>query len=158
MRLARVVPRTLVSAGLLAALFRVLDGDALLRRLGELEPVWALVALAISLPQMALLAFRWRLTAARLGLALPFGTALSEYYLGVFLNQLLPGGVMGDVSRAWRHGRAETAPDAAGTLGPAARAVILERASGPPPRSCSGARASRRRSGATCTPVCWRAT
>ena len=113
MKRARALLRVAVSAGLLVALFRLLDGDALLRRLRELDPVWALVALAISLPQMALLAFRWRLTAARLGLTLPFGTALSEYYLGVFLNQLLPGGVMGDVSRAWRHGRAGGAPDGA---------------------------------------------
>jgi uncharacterized membrane protein YbhN (UPF0104 family) len=136
MRRARVLARIAVSAGLLAALFWLLDGDALLARLRDLDPVWALVALAVSLPQMGLLAFRWRLTAARLGLALPFGTALSEYYLGVFLNQLLPGGVMGDVSRAWRHGRAgpETAADPgaapASALGPAVRAVILERASG----------------------------
>src|SRR5688500_15505184 len=142
MRLAKVLLRLAVSAGLLAALAWILDGDALIDRLTDLEPIWVLIALAISLPQMALLAFRWRLTAARLGLALPFGTALSEYYLATFLNQLLPGGVMGDVSRAWRHGRAvpEMAPAGAvatpallpaGALGPAVRAVILERASGP---------------------------
>jgi uncharacterized membrane protein YbhN (UPF0104 family) len=85
---------------------------------------------------MALLALRWRLTAGRLGIALPFRTALSEYWLGVFLNQLLPGGVMGDLSRAWRHARSAPAPalrndlrSGAPVLGPAVRAVILERAS-----------------------------
>lgn len=130
----RVLVRLAVSAGLLAGLFWLLDGDVLIRRLGDLDPVWVMIGLGLSLPQMALLALRWRVTAARLGLALPFGTALREYYLATFLNQLLPGGVMGDVTRAWRHGRA--APnDASGTssptvLGPAARAVILERASG----------------------------
>jgi hypothetical protein len=66
---ARVLVRIAVSAGLLAALFRVVDGDAVLARMRDLDPVWVLVALAVSLPQMALLAFRWRLTAARLGLA-----------------------------------------------------------------------------------------
>jgi uncharacterized membrane protein YbhN (UPF0104 family) len=141
MRLTRIVLRVAVSAALLALVIWLIEGDALLARLTDLEPIWVLIALAISLPQMALLAFRWRLTAGRLGLELRFGNALSEYYLATFLNQLLPGGVMGDVSRAWRHGRAvpEMAPSGAvptrallpaGALGPATRAVILERASG----------------------------
>ena len=115
-----------VSLGLLALLAWWLDAGVLLDRLATIDPRWALVAVAISLPQVALLAFRWRFTAGRLGLDLPFGTALREYYLATFLNQVLPGGVMGDVSRAWRHGR--TGPER--RLGPAARAVILERASG----------------------------
>jgi uncharacterized membrane protein YbhN (UPF0104 family) len=141
MRLARIVLRIAVSAALLAAVIWLIEGDALLARLTDLDPIWVGIALALSVPQMALLAFRWRLTAGRLGLDLPFGNALSEYYLATFLNQLLPGGVLGDVSRAWRHGRAvpEMAPVGAlrtraleppGALSPAARAVILERASG----------------------------
>ena len=52
--------------------------------------------------------------------------ALREYYLATFLNQILPGGVMGDVSRAWRHARSR----GSGDTGPVVRAVILERASG----------------------------
>ena len=118
--------RAVVSLALLALLGWWLDAGALLDRLAGFDPRWALVGIAISLPQVALLAFRWRFTARRLGLDLPFGVALREYYLSTFLNQVLPGGVMGDVSRAWRHGRAE--PER--RIGPAARAVILERASG----------------------------
>ena len=137
---ARVLPRFAISAGLLGGLAWLLDADALVRRLNDLDPVWVVVGLAISLPQMALLALRWRLTAGRLGLDLPFGTALREYYLATFVNQLLPGGVMGDVSRAWRHGRtgpgapphgnAIASPVPASGLSLAARAVVLERASG----------------------------
>ena len=115
-----------VSLTLLALLAWWLDAGALLDRLSGFDPRWALVAIAISFAQFALLAFRWRFTAGRLGLDLSFGTALREYYLATFLNQVLPGGIMGDVSRAWRHGRA--APER--RIGPAARAVILERASG----------------------------
>ena len=92
--------RTGVSLALLALLVWWLDAGALLDRLAGFDPRWALAALAISLPQVALLAFRWRFTAGRLGLDLPFGAALREYYLALFLNQGLPGGVMGDVSRA----------------------------------------------------------
>jgi uncharacterized membrane protein YbhN (UPF0104 family) len=53
---------------------------------------------------------------------------LREYYLASFVNQVVPGGVMGDAARAWRHGRAHSG----GGLpeGRAVRAVVLERASG----------------------------
>ena len=115
-----------VSLTLLALLAWWLDASAILNRLAGFDGRWALVAVAISFPQIALLAFRWRFTAGRIGLDLSFGVALREYYLAIFLNQVLPGAVMGDVSRAWRHGRAR--PDRG--MGPAARAVILERASG----------------------------
>ncbi len=115
-----------VSLTLLALLAWWLDAGAILDRLTGFDGRWALVGVAISFPQVALLAFRWRFTAGRLGLDLPFGVALREYYLAIFLNQVLPGAVMGDVSRAWRHGR--SGPER--RMGPAARAVILERASG----------------------------
>ena len=79
--------------------------------------------------------FRWPcqpgggvFTAERLGIDLPFGDALREYYLSVFLNQVIPGGVVGDVSRAWRHARHQDDSRVLG--GSAVRAVILERASG----------------------------
>ena len=120
------VLRVAVSLALLATLAWWLDVGALIDRLAGFDLRWALVGVAISLPQIGLLAFRWRFTAARLGLDLPFGAALREYYLALFLNQVLPGGVLGDVSRAWRHGRAGPEP----RVGPAARAVILERGSG----------------------------
>ena len=65
-----------VSLALLALLAWWLDAGVLLDRLAAIDPRWALLAVAISLPQIALLAFRWRFTAGRLGLDLPFGTAL----------------------------------------------------------------------------------
>lgn len=121
----KLLLRALVSVGLLALLAWLLDARALGLKLLAMRPLWALVALAISVPQVALSAYRWRLTAARLGLSLPFRTALSEYYLATFLNQVLPGAVMGDVARAVRHGRGAEVG-----VGAAAKAVVLERASG----------------------------
>ena len=118
--------RLLATAALLAGLAWWLDVEALAARFAQLRFAWVALALAISLPQMAMLAFRWRLTAHRLGLRMTFRSALAEYYLGCFLNQVLPGGWLGDASRAWRHGRA--GPESG--MGPAVRAVILERASG----------------------------
>jgi uncharacterized membrane protein YbhN (UPF0104 family) len=71
-----------------------------------------LAALLLSVLQVVLSAWRWRYTARRVGLELPLEAAVVEYYLATFLNQVLPGGVMGDVTRAWRHAR---------DAGPAAR-------------------------------------
>ena len=50
--------------------------------------------------------------------------AVREYYLATFLNQVLPGGVMGDVNRAWRHSL-----DSGERLA-SAHAVMIERMSG----------------------------
>jgi uncharacterized membrane protein YbhN (UPF0104 family) len=126
------VLRFAVTAALLLALVWWLDVETLAARFAQLRVSWALLALAISVPQMALLAYRWQLTARRLGLDMTLGRALREYYLGCFINQILPGGWLGDASRAWRQARAgsrgRAGPEA--KMGPSVRAVILERASG----------------------------
>lgn len=88
-----------VSLALLALLAWWLDASALLDGLAGFDPRWALLGVAISLPQVALLASQWRFTTGRLGLELPLGTAAREYYLALFLDQVLLGGVMG-MSRA----------------------------------------------------------
>lgn len=119
----RLALRFLVSGGLLLALARIIDIDSVVGRLTTLSPAWVFAALLLSVGQALLLAWRWRVTSGRLALELPFGVALSEYYLGNFLNQVLPGGIVGDASRAWRHARHESAPR------PAVSAVVLERGS-----------------------------
>jgi uncharacterized membrane protein YbhN (UPF0104 family) len=69
-------------------------------------------------------AWRWSLVAAGLGVRLPLSHAVVAYYRSQFLNTTLPGGVVGDVHRAVRHGR--DVGDV--TLG--VRAVVLERVAG----------------------------
>jgi uncharacterized membrane protein YbhN (UPF0104 family) len=118
------VLRVVVSLGLLALLLTQLDAGAVAARLGALDARWLLPIFALTALQVVASAWRWRFTALRLGLALPLGTAIREYYLATFANQVLPGGVLGDVGRAGRHGMASGEP------GLAARAVVLERASG----------------------------
>ncbi len=115
-----------VSVILLVILAAYLDLDRVIDRLGNLEARWVAPAVAISLLQVVLSAWRWRFTAGRLGIRLPFVAALREYAIASFLNQVLPGGVGGDLGRAWRHSRA--LPPGLG--GRALRAVVLERASG----------------------------
>jgi len=104
----------------------LVDPGAVVARLGMMHPAWVILALAISVAQVAGSAWRWRFTAARLRLELPFIVAVREYYIATFLNQVLPGGVTGDISRAWRHARWQQPGD----TGTVVRAVILERASG----------------------------
>ena len=69
-------------------------------------------------------AWRWRLVARGLGVAMPLRTAIAASYRAQFLNTILPGGVLGDVHRAVTHGRAS------GELGLGLRAVAWERAAG----------------------------
>nr|TFG54259.1 MAG: flippase-like domain-containing protein [Hyphomicrobiales bacterium] len=129
-RVWKLLPRVLLSAGLLIIVFQFVDTGALVERIDDADLVWVAIALLATLPQYFLSAARWRLTAGRLGAHLPFGFALSEYYLAVLTNQILPGGVLGDAARAFRHGRRLTARDSAGNYSPAVRAVVFERVSG----------------------------
>lgn len=115
--------RIVISLGLLAVLALWLDVGEVLAQLRVVEAQWLVAALFLAVAQVTISAWRWRYTAQRLGLPLPLGVAVREYYLATFLNQVLPGGVVGDVSRAWRHAQA-------GAATRAVHAVIIERVSG----------------------------
>jgi uncharacterized membrane protein YbhN (UPF0104 family) len=86
---------------------------------------WALAA-AVGLGLLATVcsAWRWSLVADGLGVRLPLRTAVAHCYRSIFLNATLPGGVVGDVHRAVRHGRD------AGDVGRGIRAVVWERTAG----------------------------
>lgn len=116
--------RALFSLGLLAVLVLWLDPAAIVRQVRVFDPIWLAAALALGTLQFALSAERWRRTAARLDVPIGKRRALADYYAAGFANQVLPGGVVGDAGRAWRHARTSSRP------GPAVRAVVLERASG----------------------------
>ncbi|SPJ33478.1 lysylphosphatidylglycerol synthase transmembrane domain-containing protein [Kushneria phyllosphaerae] len=116
--------RWVLTLVILASVVWLVDIGALLTRMRDLSPGWMALALLISIPQIMLSAWRWQLTARHMGMSLSLPTAISEYYLSTFLNQILPGGVTGDLGRAWRHGIRDV------SYGAALRAVIIERASG----------------------------
>lgn len=118
------VQRGIVSAALLAVVALWVEPAAILAEVKRLAPAWVLAALAISVLQVMLSAWRWKLTAGLVDVPLRFGYALREYYLALLVNQLLPGGVLGDAGRAHRHARQ------AASKGSAWRAVVIERASG----------------------------
>ncbi|WP_417566862.1 lysylphosphatidylglycerol synthase transmembrane domain-containing protein [Marinobacter sp.] len=123
-RTARLAARWLFTALLVGLVVWSVDGSALWQELGRISPFVLLPAFALTVLQVALSAWRWRYTVERLGLSLPLSAAIREYYLATFLNQVLPGGVLGDVNRAWRHGRE------AGERLSAMHGVAIERLSG----------------------------
>lgn len=73
--------------------------------------------------QTVVSAARWKITAARLDHRFSLIVAVREYYLAQFLNQTLPGGMVGDAGRAYR------ARHGAGLVR-AGQAVLFERLSG----------------------------
>ena len=101
-------------------------------------PVALAAALAITAVTTVACAWRWRALARRLGTEVPLREAVAAYYRSQFLNATLPGGVVGDVHRAVRHGAVPVVADrgtgqlvqvvAAGAvllLGPAPWASVL---------------------------------
>ena len=85
----------------------------------------ALVAGALlAVPVTVCCAWRWTLVAHGLRVPLPLPAAVAAYYRSQLLNTTLPGGVLGDVHRAVRHGRD------AGHTGRGLRAVAWERFAG----------------------------
>ncbi|WP_416394864.1 lysylphosphatidylglycerol synthase transmembrane domain-containing protein [Allohahella sp. A8] len=128
------VVRLVISASLLIGVLALADLEAVWQQFlsvhndadDSVSLGWIILALAASLPQYLLSARRWQVTAFQLGLELSYAKAVSAYYKATFFNQVLPGGVLGDVSRALEHGRQ-------GTMAQrftAWRAVAIERLAG----------------------------
>lgn len=112
-----------LALGILALLWHIADGEEALRLLAEANPVWLLATFGVLTLQTLLSAVRWRITARQLGIILDAKTAVREYYLSQIVNQVLPGGILGDASRAVR-ARTQAGLIASG------QAVLLERLAG----------------------------
>ena len=67
-------------------------------------PLAVVAALAVTAVTTVACAWRWRVLARGLGVDVPLPAAVGAYYRSQFLNATLPGGVLGDVHRAVRHG------------------------------------------------------
>jgi uncharacterized protein (TIRG00374 family) len=100
-----LVIQSIVSAALLVLLFRSLDLAAL-RQLYASMPLWFyLLSLAVILGGQVLYAWRWRQVLAASGVPVSVGTAIRQYFIGVFLNNFFPSTVGGDMAKVYYLGR-----------------------------------------------------
>lgn len=116
--------KTLVGAAIVAVLIWRLGTGAVVDALRAISAGEVLAALGIGVLTTVVSAWRWCLVARRLGLELPLATAVADCYQALFLNSVLPAGMLGDVQRAVSHGRKS------GDVGRGVRAVVLERTAG----------------------------
>lgn len=115
---------TVAGVAIIAVLLWRLGTGVFLDGLRRIDTPTLVIGLVIGAVTTVLSAWRWQLVARSLGLRLPLGPAVGDYYRALFLNAALPGGVLGDVHRAVRHGQSE------GDVGRGVRAVVLERTAG----------------------------
>jgi GTP cyclohydrolase II len=87
---------------------------------------WQAVVAAVTLTVLTSVcsAWRWRVVARALGADIDLPVATGAYYRSLFLNSVLPGGILGDVHRAITQGRR------AGDVAQGMRAVAWERLCG----------------------------
>lgn len=123
-RSARGGAQLALSIALLVATASLLGTAEIGVRLAGLTAGWMLAALAVLTAQLPVLALRWSWLSRRMDVPIPFGYALREYYASTLLNQVLPGGVIGDLLRGVRHSRR------AGRAMRVATTLVMDRASG----------------------------
>jgi uncharacterized membrane protein YbhN (UPF0104 family) len=115
-----------VAAGVLVLWFLVRHVGAAPFADGLRAVTWQAVVAAVTLTALTTVcsAWRWRVVARALGVDIGLPAAFGAYYRSLFLNSVLPGGVVGDVHRAVTHGRR------AGDVARGLRAVAWERLCG----------------------------
>jgi uncharacterized membrane protein YbhN (UPF0104 family) len=116
--------RLVGGVGILVALLARLGSGPVVDGLSAIGFGSVLAALGLGLLTTVASAWRWCIVARGLGLHLPLPTAVADCYRAVFLNSVLPAGVLGDVHRAVGYGRQ------IGDVGRGVRVVVLERVTG----------------------------
>jgi uncharacterized membrane protein YbhN (UPF0104 family) len=116
--------RVLAGVAILAVLAVRLGTDAVVAGFRAITIEAVLAALGLGLLTTVVSAARWCLVARGLGLRLPLAVAVTDCYRALFLNSVLPAGVLGDVHRAVGYGRQ------IGDVGRGVRVVALERVTG----------------------------
>ena len=121
---SRHVWRWLAGAVILGIVVWRVGSDAVVEGLRAVDVPVLLLGTAIAAVTTLACAWRWRLVARELGVAIALPTAVAACCRAQLLNTLLPGGVLGDVHRGVVHGRST------GQTGRALRAVGWERFAG----------------------------
>jgi uncharacterized membrane protein YbhN (UPF0104 family) len=115
------VARPLAVAVIVGVLVWWSGPQAVLDALAALDAGPVLAALGLGVVTTVCSAWRWCLVARSMGMRLALPTAVADCYQALFLNSVLPAGMLGDLHRAVGHGRRT------GDVGRGVRAVVLER-------------------------------
>ena len=116
--------RRLVGAAIVAVIIWRLGAGPFLDGLRAVDGRSLALAGGIGFVTTVCAAWRWHLVSIGLGVAVPLRSATAAYYRSQLLNMVIPGGVLGDVDRAVRHG------SAVGDVGRGLRSVAWERLAG----------------------------
>ena len=116
--------RLLLSVVALILVARLVSGRELLAELRQADPGPLFLAVAVSLADRVMMAWKWRMLLKGVGIQRPLGEAIRVYFLGTFYGSFLPTGVGGDLIRVWQV--AENREQ----VGAATASVIMERAIG----------------------------
>jgi uncharacterized membrane protein YbhN (UPF0104 family) len=104
MRVIWTWARALGGIGILGVLLWRVGTGPFLDGVRSIDAFALVAAFTVGVATTLCCAWRWSVVAAGLGTRLPLREAVAAYYQSQFLNVTLPGGVLGDVHRAVRHG------------------------------------------------------
>jgi len=117
--------KLLLSAALLWLVLRSIDISRMTAALRGADAFWLLVAFLLFNLSKIVSALRLNLYFHAIGIALSQRANLALYYVGMFYNLFLPGGIGGDGYKVYRLARRYARP-----VGPIVQAVLLDRVSG----------------------------
>jgi len=92
----------IVSLGILALVIRWADTVAIMAHLRNASVFWLVSSIAALTSITVLMAKRWQIVARSFSVDISLTRAIAEYYIAQLVNLVLPGGVVGDVTRAVR--------------------------------------------------------
>lgn len=112
--------KVIIAFGVLGLLIWWADAGAVMNQLRGASVGWLVCALVSLTAATVLMAKRWQIVARAFDININLPRAIEEYYIAQLVNMLLPGGVLGDVTRAVRarHGA---------DISRAAQSVVAER-------------------------------
>jgi uncharacterized protein (TIRG00374 family) len=113
-----------VSVGLLLFLLSRLNRAELINQVANAQPLWLTLALALYFVAILLGVFKWRLLVRVQRLDASYGDLAAYTFAGLFLGNVLPTNIGGDVVRAYALARAARATEAAFT------SVVVDRLMG----------------------------
>ncbi|CAA7614665.1 lysylphosphatidylglycerol synthase transmembrane domain-containing protein [Magnetospirillum sp. UT-4] len=111
-----------ISFGLIAWVLSKIDLADAWEQATSIDPMMAVLAVALMQAQIALGAVRWGMVLRALDAVFTWGRTFAVYFIGVFFSLVLPGAVGGDAVRMWFSRRSGL------SLGTAVNSVVLERA------------------------------